>query len=223
MGCQQRAHSVYLWNRKSGQHDDFLWQQLSHTSQLSDSRSFHFDHYNCTGGVVITATDLNGNTTTTNYTDPNYWRPASVVAPYLSNTSTTTTGFSYTSTTVDAQMLFNGSNSVVEQLTTYGGFGQPLYSQQREGPNSGNWDTTQTNYDSLLRPYQSTMPCVASSGNGCPSAAVTTRTFDALGRVQGVTNGGSPAGYVNYTYTLNDILQVVGPAATGEKEAEAVG
>jgi|GEM_PF-1213310 len=176
--------------------------------------------YNCTGGVVITATDLNGNTTTTNYTDPNYWRPASVVAPYLSNTSTTTTGFSYTSTTVDAQMLFNGSNSVVEQLTTYGGFGQPLYSQQREGPNSGNWDTTQTNYDSLLRPYQSTMPCVASSGNGCPSAAVTTRTFDALGRVQGVTNGGSPAGYVNYTYNLNDVLQVVGPAPTGENKKQ---
>lgn len=191
--------------------NSFPTQVIYPITELSTSAT-----YSCTGGVATTATDVNGNKTTTNYTDPYYWRPASVVAPYTSNTSTTTTSFSYTATTVDAQMLFNGSNSVVEQLTTYAAFGQPLYSQQHEGPSSGNWDTTQTNYDSMLRPFQSTMACVATAGSGCPSAAVTMKTFDALGRVKQVTNGGTPAGSVSYTYTLNDVLQVVAPAPSGE-------
>ena len=30
-------------------------------------------------------------------------------------------------------MLFNGSSSVAEQLTTFGTYGQTLYSQQHEG------------------------------------------------------------------------------------------
>jgi hypothetical protein len=46
-----------------------------------------------------------------------------------------TTSFSYTAyngtnlANVDSKMLFNSNNSVAEQLTTFGTFGQTLYSQ----------------------------------------------------------------------------------------------
>jgi RHS repeat-associated protein len=126
-------------------------------------------------------------------------------------------------------MLFNGGNSVVEQLSTIGGFGQLLYSQQREGPNSASYDSTQLFYDAFVRPYQATMPCVTTVGQGCPSAAKTTTTFDALGRPTKTTDGGTTPGYVSSAYTQNDVLQSVGPAPSGENlkqkqlEYDAVG
>ncbi len=180
-------------------------------SGLSSSASITYD---CIGAVVTSTTDINGNTANSSFTDPYFWRPGSVVAPYTSNTNTTTTSFTYTPTTLDSRMLFNAGGSVLEHLTTLGTFGQALYSQQREGPTSSNWDSTQLIYDSLLRPYQSTMPCVTTSGNGCSSAAKTTSTFDSLGRVTQTTDGGG--GWVKFTYTQNDVLQEVGPVVSGE-------
>lgn len=189
--------------------------------------------WNCTGGVALTGTDLNGNTTTTDYSDPYFWRPASVVAPYTS-TGTTTTSFTYSpynsaSSTLaneDIATLFNGGASIVEQLATVNAFGQLVYSQQHEGPGSSyNWDATQTNYDAFLRAYQATMPCVTSSttytagGSGpCSTSATTTTSFDALGRVSGTTDGGS--GYVSYAFTENDVLQTAGPPPSGENLKE---
>jgi RHS repeat-associated protein len=188
----------------------------SYTLPITGLSTLTSTTWNCTAGIATATSDINGNTITTNYADPYFWRPASIVAPYTSNTNTTTINFQYTPITVDSQMLLNGGASV-EQLTTIGTFGQPLYSQQREGPSSNNWDSTQMLYDSLLRPYQSTMPCVTTSGNGCPSAAKATSTFDALGRVTQRTDGGNPTpGWVKYTYTQNDVLQQVGPVVAGE-------
>jgi RHS repeat-associated protein len=175
-------------------------------SGLSSSASVTL---NCVGAVATASSDLNGNSSSASYTDLYYWRPASVTDP-----TTASTSFAYTPTTVDSRMLFNTSNSVSEQLTTVGGFGQVLYSQQREGPSSTNYDSTQVLYDSFLRAYQSTMPCVATAGQGCPSAAKTTSAFDALGRVLQTTDGGG--GYVSRTPNQNDVKQAVGPAPAGE-------
>jgi RHS repeat-associated protein len=167
--------------------------------------------WNCIGGVATAVTDLNGNSISTSYTDSYFWRPASSQDP-----ASNTTSFTYVTSppSVDSRMLFNSSTSVAENLTTSGGFGQPLYTQQREGPSSTNYDSTQTIYDSFLRAYQSTMPCVTTSGTGCSSAAKTTTAFDALGRVTQITDGGT--GYVSLAYTQNDILKVTGPAPSGE-------
>jgi RHS repeat-associated protein len=193
----------------------------SYTLPISGLSSSASTTYDCIGGVVTNATDVNGSTSTTSYTDTNFWRPDSVVAPYTSNTNTTTTSFTYSPTSLDSRMLFNSGTSVLEQLTTFGTFGQALYSQQREGPTSSNWDSTQALYDSLLRPFQSTMPCMATSGNGCPTSGKTTSTFDALGRVTQTTNGGNPTpGWVKYTYTQNDVLQELGPAPAGENSKQ---
>src|SRR5205807_8700925 len=91
---------------------------------------------------------------------------------------------------------------------------QLLYSQHQEGPTSANYDSTQVLYDSLLRAYQSTMPCVTTKAAGCGSAAKTTTAFDALGRVLKKTDGGG--GYVSYTPSQNDVKQSVGPAPAGQ-------
>src|SRR5258708_28715892 len=45
---------------------------------LSMSRSFA---WNCTGGVLTSLTDENGKVTSTAYTDPNFWPPASATDP----------------------------------------------------------------------------------------------------------------------------------------------
>jgi RHS repeat-associated protein len=173
--------------------------------------------WNCFGGVATVLTDLNGNSTSTSYTDPYFWRPASSQDPASNTTSFTYTAYNSTTqapANVDSRMLFNSSNSVTEQLTTVGGFGQVLYSQQREGPSSTNYDSTQVLYDSFGRANQSTMSCVTTAGRGCGSAAKTTSTFDAIGRTLQTTDGGG--GYVKSTYTQNDVLQEVGPAPAGE-------
>jgi RHS repeat-associated protein len=196
-------------------------------SGLSSSASTTYD---CIGGMATGATDLNGNSGSTSYTDPFFWRPASLTAPYT-GTSTTTTSFTYTKYTaptlanVESKMLFNSNSSVVDQLATVGLYGQTLYSQQREGPSSANYDSTQVLYDSLLRANKSSMPCVYTSATftdqnqACPTAAVTTNTFDALGRVTQTTDGASPTpGFVKYTYNQNDVKQDVGPAPSGEND-----
>ena len=173
--------------------------------------------WNCIGGVATAVTDLNGNSSSSSYTDPYFWRPASVQDPTAASTSFTYTPYNPSTqvfANVDSKMLFNSSNSVAEQLTTVGGFGQVLYSQQREGPSSTNYDSTQVLYDSFLRANQSTMPCVTTAGQGCGSAAKTTSTFDALGRVLQSTDGAG--GYISLTYNQNDVNQAIGPAPLGE-------
>ena len=183
--------------------------------------------WNCNGGVELTAQDANGSTTTTNYTDPNFWRPTSVVAPWTS-AATTTTNFTYTPyntgnqtlENVDSQMLFNNNQSVLETLTTMNQFGQKIYSQIHQGPSSADWDTWQTLYDSFSRASQTSMPCPSSSttftnqNQACPSSALTTTGFDALNRPVQIQDGGG--GYVQYSFGQNDVLQTLGPAPSGE-------
>ena len=175
--------------------------------------------WDCFGAVPLKVTDADGNSITTTYSDADFWRPASVADPVGATSAFTYTPYNgntspVTLANVDSKMLFNSNNSVVEQLTTVNQLGQVVYSQQHEGPTSGNWDSTQAIYDSLLRLSQSTMPCVANQGQGCPSSATTTNSYDALGRVTKTADGGS--GFVSNTYNQNDVTQAVGPPPSGE-------
>ena len=65
------------------------------TLPISGLVIFGIDTYDCIGGVATAATDLNGNSSSTSYTDAFFWRPASATAPYTP-TATTTTNFTYT-------------------------------------------------------------------------------------------------------------------------------
>jgi RHS repeat-associated protein len=64
------------------------------------------------------------------------------------------------------------------------------------------------------QPSRSTMLFQAAAGTTNSSAPATTTVYDALGRPTLLTDGGG--GTISYTYTGNDVLQVVGPAPSGE-------
>jgi len=109
-----------------------------------------------------------GKVSTVAYSDPYFWRPAS-----KQDEASSTTTFTYTpplsgnAASTESKMLFNTNNSsIAEQLTTLDSLGRVQVSQQREDPGSGSYDSTQITYDSLGRPYQSTMPYVAGAGQG---------------------------------------------------------
>jgi RHS repeat-associated protein len=177
-------------------------------SGLSQSMS-----WNCTGAVQTSATDANGNTTHTNFTtDTKFWRPES-----LQDAAGNVTALTYTGQTqVEAALSFNGGNSAVDALSVLDGLSRASVRQQRQAPGTSNFDSAQQTYDALGRPNKGTMPYLGTSiGQGNPQGTpATTATYDALWRPLTVTDGGG--GSVTYTYTKNDVLQVIGPQPAGE-------
>jgi YD repeat-containing protein len=179
---------------------------------LSLSRSMTWD---CVGGVVTSITDENSQKTTYGYVNPTtgladpYYRPLSVTDP-LNNV----TNYTYSPTTFEAAMNFNGTVSTSDSLTTTDGFGHMLFAQTRKGQGSTTpFDTTQYTYDSDFRLYSTSIPCVAAAGSPC-STAVTTSTYDGLSRPHVTQDGGG--GTATTTYPQNDVLTVLGPPPAAE-------
>jgi RHS repeat-associated protein len=123
------------------------------------------------------------------------------------------TNFTYTPTTIESAMVFNGNASTVDILTTLDALGRKKLVQTRRAPGLNSFDTIQYTYDSNGRPATASMPCIAAAGTGC-SGPVTTTTYDAMNRTLQVTDGGG--GYTSSSYTKNDILVTIGPAPLGE-------
>jgi RHS repeat-associated protein len=166
--------------------------------------------WNCTGGVQLTVTDENSQTNTTAFTDPYFWRPASVTDP-----TTAATNITYTNQTqMEASLSFNSGNSALDVLATRDTLGRPHLSQLREAPNSTNFDSTEFDYDSLGRPSRTTLPFVATAGQTNSSAPSQTKTYDALGRITNLSDNSS--GYRSFSYSQNDVYITRGPAPTGE-------
>jgi RHS repeat-associated protein len=181
---------------------------------LSLSRSMQWD---CTGGMAKQVTDENGNNVSSNYTDPDFWRPFSVTDQMSNQSNITYVG----QTAVEAALQnFNGGNSASDSRTTIDGFGRPTFSQRLQAPGSTNYDTLETDYNNLGQPYRSTMPYTAqaSPSSSNTTAPATTRTYDALGRTLTVTD--ADGGTVSYTYTNNDVLQTVSGGQNFEKQFE---
>ncbi len=181
---------------------------------LSLSRSMT---WNCTGGIATQVTDENGNNVTSNYTDPDFWRPASVLDQLNNQTNLSYIG----ETAVEASLQnFNGGNSVSDSRTTVDAFGRPIFGQRLQGPGATNYDTAEVDYNNVGQPYRSTMPysAAASPSSDNTTAPATTTTYDAIGRVLTVTD--AEGGTVSYTYTNNDVLQVVSGAQTFQKQLE---
>ncbi len=182
------------------------------TGPLSFSRSIA---WNCTGGVVTQITDENGNSVTSNYTDPDFWRPANVV-DQLSNQM----NVSYISTTaVEAALQnFNSGNSVSDSRKTLDGFGRPIVSQRLQGPGATSYDTTEIDYDNMGRPTRSTMPFSGTAGATNSSAPGKIITYDALSRP--LTVADANGGAVSYTYINNDVIQSVTGTQSFQKQLE---
>jgi RHS repeat-associated protein len=184
---------------------------------LSLSESMTWD---CNGGVVTSVTDENSQSYKYNYLNQNnpkvadpFYRPLWATDP-LGNITT----YTYSPTTFESAMNFNGSVSTSDSLATTDGFGHTLLAQTKEGQGSSSFDTIQYTYDLDFRPYSTSMPCVATAGKGC-STSTTTTTYDGLSRPLQTTDGGN--GYVQNVYNpggsyQNDVLTTVGPSPAGE-------
>jgi RHS repeat-associated protein len=174
---------------------------------LSLSRSFA---WNCTGGVQTSVTDENSQVTSTVYSDPDFWRPHSTTDATGAITTITYNG----QNSVESVLLFNSNASATDVLTTLDGLGRVHLQQTRQAPGSGNFDTVETDYDSLGRPSRVTLPYVGTAGQTNAAAPAVTTTYDAQSRPLQVSDAG--AGSTTYSYPQNDVLVTVGPAPIGE-------
>ena len=120
--------------------------------------------WSCTGGVATQGTDENGNSVTSHYTDPNFWRPANILDQLNNQTNLSYILQSGVENATEASLTFNGSNSVSDSRVTVDGFGRSVLAQHLQSPGSTNYDTTETDYDNVGRPSRSTMPFVAPAG-----------------------------------------------------------
>lgn len=166
--------------------------------------------WNCTGGVALTATDENNQTTTSSYTDTHFWRQASVTDP-----TSVVTNLTYTSQTqAESVLSFNGGNSASDRLVTLDNEGRPLLAQVRQAPGSTNFDTIETDHDSLGRLSRVTLPFTTTAGTTNSSAPGSATGYDALSRVTSLSDSGG--GTLTKAYSQNDVLTTRGPAPTGE-------
>lgn len=183
---------------------------------LSLSRSMT---WNCTGGVRLSVTDENNQTTTTAYSDNYYWRPASVTDPTSAATSlcyglVTSGTCTLNPNETEAALSFNSSNSAMDLFTTRDGLGRPHLAQLREAPGSANFDTTETDYDASGRPSRVTLPYVGTAGQTNSSAPAKTVTYDALNRTLSLAD--NSGGSRTFSYNQNDVYITRGPAPSGE-------
>jgi RHS repeat-associated protein len=175
---------------------------------LNLSRSQTWD---CTGGVVTSATDENGKVITYAYApDPAYWRVNSITDPGPNVTNFTYSG----ALSAESSLIFNGTSSTVDVLNTFDLLGRIRVAQRKQSPSSSSYDSRETDYDSAGRPQRVTQPYSGTFGQTNSTAPATTVAYDALGReLQRIDAGG---GSTTTSYTQNDVLTTLGPAPTGE-------
>ncbi|MGB6690791.1 MAG: RHS repeat-associated core domain-containing protein [Terracidiphilus sp.] len=182
---------------------------------LSLSRSMT---WNCNGGVMTSVTDENENTSSTGYIDANFWRPTSTTDQAGNVTTITYPLVNNAMVATESSLPIVSGTAVYDVRTTTDNLGRPMYTQQEQGPGDTNYDTAETDYNNDGLPYRFTMPYTqsASPSSGDSSAPAVTETFDALGRVLTATD--ADGGEVQYTYTNNDVVQVVSGSQIFTKE-----
>ena len=174
------------------------------------SQSYTWD---CNGGVQLTATDENDKSSTTHYSDPNFWRP-----DYVKDQLQYQMNLSYTQQTAVEAKLNVATNSVLDVRSTVDGFGRSILTQKAQTPSLTQYDTAETDYDTLGRPSRSTMPFQAGAGGTNGTAPAATTSYDALNRPTTVTDGGG--GTVSYTYINNDVLVLTSGGQTFTRQLE---
>jgi RHS repeat-associated protein len=173
--------------------------------------------WNCIGGVQTQLTDENGNNITAAYTDPYFWRPASVTdqAGAVRNICYAALSAGACPTTpnenqVETYLNFNSGSSTADSLITLDGLGRLHVQQTRQGPSATNFDSVETDYDALGRVSRFTLPYVNTAGQTSTTAPGVSTSYDALSRTSNTQDSGG--GTTSYTYTQNDTLVSVGPA-----------
>jgi len=197
-----------------------------------------------TGGVQLTDTDENNQTTTITYNDASFWRPASASFPdggltsvaYNSATSSTVTTKMNASQNIVATQILDGlGRDHQDQLnsdplgvdytdTTYDVLGR-VASVSNPHRSSGNPTdgTSSYQYDALSRPTAVTLQdgsvAASSYANNTvtatdPAGKKRSSTFDSLGRITQVTEDPGGLGYVT-TYSYDALGNLTGVTQNG--------
>ncbi len=177
------------------------------------STSATWDTY-CYGAVPLTATDANGQTTTTYYNGNNntIWRPTSVVDPTNATTSLTYTRYTDSTHPAYVESALNfATSSTVDNLSAVDGLGRVHISQRKQSQTSSNYDSVETDYDFAGRPSKVTVPYQAAA-RGTSTGSGTTTIYDALNRPKEVDDAGG--GWTKFTYAQNNVLVEIGPQVT---------
>lgn len=172
--------------------------------------------WDCTGGVETSVTDENGKTVSYGYTpDPWFWR-LHLVTDKMGNQ----TNISYTrqSSTESVLSFANQTgNSTIDTLTTFDPLGRVQIVQERQQPSPyANFDSVETDYDTLGRPDRVTLPYTGTAGQLNSNAPSKTVTYDALDRQTGLQDSPSAGQQIAFSYTGNDVYRSWGPAPSGE-------
>jgi len=196
----------------SGGCNGLLQTSSSATIQTGDTLTSSAT-WNCDGPVVLSATDANGNGTSSLYNDPMSRLTAST------DQSGLTTNIDYTATTVRVHNSFG--SSVGDVTSTVDGLGRGVLTQKKQGPSASNYDTVSKAYAYNGTNWQvsTSTPCVKTVGVNCGSSFAVS-SLDPLGRPL-LSTDAAGSGTGTYTYTNNDAAVVHGPAPTGEN-AKAV-
>ena len=165
--------------------------------------------WDCNDGVGLTTTDPNGNGTVAQY--DSMFRPT-MTQDQMGNQ--TTYGYTYNSASSTDPMN-------VYRVKYVDGLGRTIISQTKQTPTSSNYDTFSTTYgwkDAQSNPitnFQTTtsVPCVTTIDQTCPTVALTALTNPAVGSVSSTdANGGT----LTTGYNANDVSVTAGPAPSGE-------
>jgi RHS repeat-associated protein len=171
--------------------------------------------WNCNAGVALSNSDENGQVVSTSYADPNFWRATS-----LSDETGNINSISYFGQTAfESSLVFNAGASITAVRQTVDGLGRATVQQAMRAPSAANYDSIETDYDSIGRVSKITMPYIAAAGalcsGTCPGSTV---TYDTLGRVVTAQDGGG--GSVTNTFTDNDVYSSRGPAPKKDAQYE---
>ncbi|MGH9393804.1 MAG: RHS repeat-associated core domain-containing protein [Terriglobales bacterium] len=208
------AVTTYLLNADAGCKNSFVAEVDAPVSGLSTKAG-----WNCSGGVLLSTTDANGQATSIGYNDPaGTWRPTSTTAA-----DGQVSYYGYSTNTSEQSTTFNGGASTVDILTSLDGLGRPSLVQRRQAPGVDQWDTVSTSYDAMGRPASVSLPFASTGGSGWGSHFTTT-TYDALSRPVKIVDGGG--GEADISYPLDDVLTTVqggGSAPTVSRQEEMDG
>ncbi len=152
--------------------------------------------YNLASGTVASSTDENGKTT--NYGYDGVDRPTTVTLP---NGVVLTTAYDDASLQPSVTGSSNANSAV--QFTRFDGLGRAILGELRN--NTTVVSTTETQYDSVGRPFQASNPYAPSE-----TKLWSVTTYDSLSRALTVTPPGAGGGY-QYAYSGN-VVTITDPA-----------
>ncbi len=150
-------------------------------------------NWDCTGGVITSTTDANNRVTSTSYTDPYFWRPASISYPdggytgisYFLNQSTP---WISQDDQIDATPRYMRTNTYFDSL------GRPIRTEQPFDADGTVYQTT--TYNSLGQVWKVSNPYRSLSDS---TYGITEYAYDALGRIKQVTRPDSNTVLYDYS------------------------